>query len=153
MGEPVFVFKVALSADDGISRRIAMLGSQSLDELSWSIFRAFDREEEHLYSFYFPKPGSRGRAKIRDAVEYSHPANCEEGGSPWNPSPANSAEAPLSSLGLKPRQKFYYLFDFGDEWWHEITVEAVDAPRQRGKYPRIVEKHGKSPPQYPDYDE
>ncbi len=46
-----------------------------------------------------------------------------------------------------------YLFDFGDEWWHDITVEQTDAPAEKGKYPRIVEEHGKAPPQYPDLDE
>jgi hypothetical protein len=153
MSEPVFVLKVALSGDKDVWRRIAMLGSQALDELSWVIFCAFDRDDEHLYSFYFPKPGSKGRARIRDAAEYSHPACCEEGGLAFGSSPTDASEATLSSLGLKPRQKFHYLFDFGDEWWHDITVEAVDAPRERGKYPRILEKHGKSPPQYPDYDE
>lgn len=153
MNGPVFVFKVELSGDKATWRRIAMLGNQTLEELSWAIFHAFDREDEHLYSFYFPKPGSKGRARIRNALEYSHPANCEEGGSPWGPSPENAADANVGSLGLKARRKFHYLFDFGDEWWHDITVEAGDAPRERGKYPRILEKHGKSPPQYPDYDE
>jgi hypothetical protein len=48
---------------------------------------------------------------------------------------------------------FFYLFDFGDDWWHEITVESVDAPAEKGKYPRIVETHGNSPPQYPEDEE
>ena len=35
----------------------------------------------------------------------------------------------------------------------EITGEATDAPAEKGRYPRILEKHGKSPPQYPDMDD
>lgn len=46
-----------------------------------------------------------------------------------------------------------YLFDFGDEWWHEITVEQIDAKPEEGGYPRVLEEHGQSPPQYPDMDE
>jgi len=65
----------------------------------------------------------------------------------------NAAKAIISSLKLKKKQVFYYLFDFGDEWWHEITVEEIDAEGEKGKYPRIVEQKGKSPPQYPDFDE
>jgi hypothetical protein len=56
-------------------------------------------------------------------------------------------------LGLKPRQVFLYLFDFGDSWWHEITVEQIDAQPEKGKYPRVLERHGQSPPQYPDVDD
>jgi hypothetical protein len=52
-----------------------------------------------------------------------------------------------------PRQVFLYLFDFGDEWWHEVTVERTDAPMEAGTYPRVVDGRGKSPPQYPEDDE
>ena len=96
--------------------------------------------------FYFPKPGSKGRARIRDAEEYTCSYAADELG-------AKSTEVKLTSLGLTPRRKFHYLFDFGDEWWHEITVEQTDAPAEKGEYPRVLEKHGASPPQYPDLDE
>ena len=48
---------------------------------------------------------------------------------------------------------FNYLFDYGDEWWHEITVDQVDASPEKGKYTRVVETRGKSPPQYPDLED
>jgi Plasmid pRiA4b ORF-3-like protein len=48
---------------------------------------------------------------------------------------------------LKKGQVFYYLFDFGDEWWHEITVEEIEANAEKGRYPRVLEQKGKSPPQ------
>jgi len=146
MGQPVFVFKVALTGAEDIWRRIAVRGAQTLDDLHYAIFDAFDREEEHLYSFYFPKPGSKGRARIRNAQEYTCSHAADEYG-------AQTTEAKLTSLGLTPRRKFYYLFDFGDEWWHEITVEKIDAPAEKGEYPRVLEKQGASPPQYPDVDE
>jgi hypothetical protein len=41
-----------------------------------------------------------------------------------------------------------YLFDFGDEWWHDIAVEATDGQPDHRKYPRIIERRGDSPPQY-----
>ena len=67
--------------------------------------------------------------------------------------PPNAAKARIDGLRLEPGQKFYYLFDFGDEWWHEITVEQTDAPRGDAKHPRIIEQRGKSPRQYPEYEE
>ncbi|MDR2662418.1 MAG: plasmid pRiA4b ORF-3 family protein, partial [Treponema sp.] len=31
----------------------------------------------------------------------------------------------LSRLDLQPKQKFRYLYDFGDSWLHEITVSKI----------------------------
>ena len=148
----VFIFKVALAGRKTIWRRIALRASQTLDDLHHAIFGAFDRYDEHLYSFYFPKPGAKGRNRLRDAVEYTHPYTVEDPGF-VDEAPADAAKAPLSSLGLKPGRVFWYLFDFGDEWWHEITVEQIDAKPERSKYPRVLQRHGPSPPQYPDMDD
>jgi hypothetical protein len=153
MAESVFILKVALAGRKSIWRRIALKGKQTLDDLHEAIFQAFDRFDEHLYSFYFPRPGSKGRARMRDAVEYACPFSCTDGGPFADEASHNAAETKLSSLGLKPKQVFMYLFDFGDQWLHEITVEQVDAPEAKGKYPQVVETHGQSPPQYPDMDE
>lgn len=148
----VFVFKVALAGRKNVWRRIALQGNQTLDDLHEAIYDAFDRYDEHLYSFYFPKPGAKGRNRLRDAVEYSHSYMTEESDL-FHETPGNAAKAKLSTLGLRPKQVFLYLFDFGDEWWHDITVEQIDALAQKGKYPKVLEKHGTSPPQYPDGDE
>jgi hypothetical protein len=152
ISKQVFVFKVTLAGRKTIWRRIAMRGNQTLDDLHEVIYDAFDRDDEHLYSFYFPKPGMKRRDITRNAVEYAHPYTAKESG-PFGESPNNAAKAKLDALKLKPKQVFFYLFDFGDEWWHEITVEQIDAPAEKGKYPKILEKHGKSPPQYPDWDD
>jgi hypothetical protein len=148
----VIVFKVALQGNKRIWRRIAARSDQTLDDLHEAIYDAFDRDDEHLYSFYFPPPGARGRAALRQADEYTHPFNAEEGdvfGGELN----NAAEARLGSLGLTVGQRILYLFDFGDSWWHEVTVESVGGPVEAGEYPRLVERHGESPPQYPDLEE
>ena len=158
MADTVFVFKVALQGDKKVWRRIAALASQTLDHLHEAIYEAFDRDDPHLYSFYFPPPGARGRAAIRDADEFTSPFNCDKESrsmAQWMgmDAPRNAARTRIAKLPLAPGQKFHYLFDFGDEWWHDITVEHVDGVPDKGKYPRIVEKQGDSPPQYPDYDE
>ena len=153
MENSVHVFKVAMASRKGIWRRIAMRDSQILDDLHEAIFQAFDRDDEHLYSFYFPRPGRKGRAALRDAQEYTHPVNAADPG-PFADKPVTSAKkAKLSALGLKAGRTFLYLFDFGDEWWHEITVEQTDAREDKGRYPRILEKRGDSPPQYSDAEE
>jgi hypothetical protein len=59
----------------------------------------------------------------------------------------------IGSLDLEVNQVFGYNFDFGDDWWHEIEVTAIDDTVPGGKYPKITERTGDSPPQYPDHDE
>jgi len=139
MPEPIFVFKVALDSRKRIWRRIALRGRQTLDDLHEAIYSAFDRDDEHLYSFYFPPPGSRGRARFRGAVEYTHPDNAGDPG-PFGDEPLPSAgKVRIAALGLQPDMKFLYLFDFGDMWLHEITVEQTGAADDGGKYPRVME--------------
>jgi hypothetical protein len=65
----------------------------------------------------------------------------------------NAAESNIGNLGLKEKNKLYYLFDYGDEWWHELTVLKIQSAAESEQYPRIVKKAGESPDQYPDYEE
>jgi hypothetical protein len=155
MPQSIFVFKVALSGRKSIWRKIAIKANQSLDDLHETIYDAFDRDDEHLYSFFFPKKsGKMNLRKIyNESVEYTSPYMFKGPGAFDLDDQENAADTKINSLKLKKRQVFYYLFDFGDEWWHEITVEEINAEEEKGKYPRIVEQKGKSPPQYPDFDE
>ena len=59
----------------------------------------------------------------------------------------------LDSLELKQDQAFGYWFDFGDDWWHQVDVVAVEKKSARGKFPKVIKRVGKSPPQYVDWDE
>jgi hypothetical protein len=45
-------------------------------------------------------------------------------------------------------RRFAYWFDFEEDWWHEVTVEEVRRSAPRGKYPKVMERQGDSPPQY-----
>jgi Plasmid pRiA4b ORF-3-like protein len=150
-GFEVYTFKVALKYDKRTWRRIEIAASQTLDDLHEAVFEAFDRDDEHLYSFYFcDKPTSKSYNRHDNAVEYKHPMCFDDYGDENDE--YNAAEARLCTLKLKEKQKFEYLFDFGDCWWHELTFEGSDR-RDGGHYPLIMEKRGDSPPQYPDYED
>ncbi len=70
-----------------------------------------------------------------------------------NPPAGQVDQTRIDSLGLKVGQSFGYWFDFGDDWWHQINVEAIEDKVPRGKFPKVIKKIGKNPPQYPDEDE
>ncbi len=48
----------------------------------------------------------------------------------------------------------FFNFDFGDDWYFELTLEQIE-PLPKGKRPRpkILEKKGTPPKQYPGYNE
>ena len=159
MANDILVLKVALQNAKKIWRRIAIRGNQTLDDLHESIFDAFGRFDPHMYSFFFPEKPTKSLQKLMDSPGVICPFGAENPGPLaelfGDEPPPNAAKARMDQLRLELKQKFYYLFDFGDEWWHEITVEQTDTHRNRdsGKDPRVIEKRGESPRQYPEYEE
>ena len=43
----------------------------------------------------------------------------------------------------------YYLFDYGDEWEHDITVKKIMPADTKEKYPKVLKIKGELPEQYP----
>ena len=129
-----------------ISRTIQIRGDQTLEDLHHAIFDAFGRWEEHMYEFQFGKGPMDPKAP-----RYVLPSAYEMGDEQW---PAGRVDqTTLDSLGLEVGRSFGYWFDFGDDWWHQINVEAIEDKVSKGKLPKVTKKVGKSPPQYPDEDE
>jgi hypothetical protein len=129
-----------------VSRTVQIRGDQTLEDLHHIIFKAFDREDEHLYEFNLGV-GPDDRSAI-----YSLPSEIQ--GLVFDEEIIGDVTTvTIDSLGLTVGRAFGYLFDFGDNWLHQINVIAVeDLHNGRGKYPKIVSREGKSPPQYPDID-
>ena len=130
-----------------VSRMVEICGGQTLKELHEAIFEAFDREEHHLYEFQL---GGKGPMDPK-ATKYGPPVPIslfseEEPGE-------DASRTTVSSLGLKVGDTFGYWFDFGDDWWHQINVVAIDDKVPPGKYPKVAKRVGQSPPQYADLEE
>ena len=131
-----------------ICRIIQIRGDQTLEDLHHAIFDAFDRWDEHLYEFQFGKGPMDPKAPRYVLSEVFETDMGEK-----NPPAGRVDQTRIDSLGLKVGQSFGYWFDFGDDWWHQINVEAIEDKVPRGKYPEVTKKVGKSPPQYADEDE
>lgn len=135
----VFRLKVSLVGAKDIWRTIDVLSNQTLEDLHYAIQQAFDWDDDHLYAFFMS-----GKAWDR-STEYLRPEGMQPGD--------RSSRVRLDRLGLRARKRFLYIFDFGDEWRHDIRVEKAGLPPEGGDYPRIVEEHGEAPPQYGGWDE
>jgi hypothetical protein len=131
-----------------VSRTIQIRADQTLEDLHHAIFDAFGRWEEHMYEFQFGK-GPMDPKGPRYVLPSAYGTDLGD-----EKRPAGRVDqTTLDSLGLKVGDRFGYWFDFGDDWWHQINVEAVEDKLPKGKLPRVTKKVGKSPPQYADGDE
>jgi hypothetical protein len=146
----VYRFKVSLFDDKEIYREIDILGAQTLEDFHKIIFEAFDRDDPHLYSFFLTRKSVSRPQKAYDFPEYTLPIDDEaflSGGEKQN-----VQKMEIYSLRLKEKEKMYYLFDYGDSWWHEITLLSITDSKVIIGFPKIVKKVGESPAQYPDFE-
>lgn len=127
-------------ANKAIYRTIEIRGDQSLEQLHLAIFEAFDRFDAHLYEFQLGK-----RPFDPEGPNYGITVPHER-----KKGYGDARTTTLDALDLKPGRVFGYLFDFGDDWFHQIQVERLEPAIPTVTYPRIIKRVGKSPPQYFD---
>ncbi len=93
-------------------------------------------DNDHLHEFF---AGRNWRNRKVTFGESDTPFEVSEG-----------EAVPLSSVfPLAVGHKLYYHFDFGDDWFFEITRRAnAKQVDQKPKYPRVVHETGPRPKQY-----
>jgi hypothetical protein len=128
-----------------ISRTIQIRGDQTLEDLHHAIFSAFDRWDEHMYEFQFGKGPMDSKGP-----RYVLPGCFESDRNMGNRPAGRVDQTTIESLKLATDRSFGYWFDFGDDWWHQINVVAIDDDMPKGKLPKVTKRVGKSPPQYVD---
>ena len=131
----IFVFKVSLGKKTW--RRIAVSSADVLDDLHDAIQKAFEFDNDHLYEFSF-----RNGFGVTQRVP--HPM-CEE--------EFSTDEFKIKDLPLRVGEKMKYVFDFGDYWQFTVELEAIQPPNPKFKKAKILESHGKSPEQYPNWED
>jgi len=99
----------------------------TLHDVHNAIQRAFKLDDDHLYAFY------RSGKHWDRASEVAH---------------EDADRVRLFQLGLAPGKRFSYVFDFGDELWHQLEVVAVSESESALEEPLLVEAVGAAPPQY-----
>ncbi len=120
-----------------VLRKIEIRGGQTLEDLHFAIFNAFDREDEHMYEYQI---GGKG-PNDPEAICYNTSTHNEN-----TKLKKNAQSTTIASLGLKADDVFAYWFDFGDDWWHQINVVSIQKIKSTGKFPKVIERIGQSPP-------
>ncbi len=131
--EGTFIFRVSLGK---VWRLIAMRADDTLEDLVQWILDSVEFDNDHLYQFNY-------RNRLGAKVSASHPYMDE--------SPSTD-EVPIGTLPLDPGQTMELVYDFGDNWKFTVNLERIEPPGAKIKAPRILEKHGKAPEQYPGSD-
>ena len=113
-------------------RRILISGNKRFSDLHAEIQHAFDWLDDHLAGFFWDRPYGETISEIVESGAFV-------------PNPKLNAK-------LESGMQIYYVFDFGDDWTHLITVEGVfdskaDVPQD------LVWSEGESFDQYPDFED
>jgi hypothetical protein len=133
------VFRLAIRPERApeVCRVVDFDGRSTLHDVHDTIQRELELDDDHLYAFYLS-----GKYFDRSSEHSLSPESFR-----------NSSRSALFRLELRVGQKLAYLFDFGDELRHEITVVSiadVEAPLDE---PVLVESVGTAPLQYSRDDE
>lgn len=134
-------------ANPVVSRTIEIRADQTLEQLHEAIFKAFDRFDPHMYEFQM------GKAPMDpDAPRYVLQWVIDEPYRDDSPALGAVETTRIGDIKLEIGRRFFYWFDFGDDWMHEVRVLSTGLAT-KGRFPRVVASVGASPPQYIYEDE
>jgi hypothetical protein len=125
----VYVFKVQFKHGKSLWRRIEILDSQTLGDFDRIIREGFSHSDyDHLSEFF------TGQAWKSNGYGEIMPNGTGEG-----------SKKKINQLGLTVGSQFEYVYDFGDNLQHILTLEKVQEIEGGIKYPQVV---AKSKPRY-----
>jgi hypothetical protein len=130
---PLYQLKVELQdTKPPIWRRIQVPGDITLEQLHGVIQLCMGWTDCHLHQF------------LIERVCYSLPDDDEL----WQASrPKNEAKYTLQDLEKKILPGFQYIYDFGDDWMHQITVEKILPPEDSKTSPVLIAGRRACPPE------
>ena len=146
---PTYTFRVRLLGGGyappkprRIWREIELASTHTLADLGEAIPEAFDFDDPHLWAFFLSgKPWD-------EHTEYA----LDPEPNPFSGRRPKAADR--LAIREAPGKEFLYIFDFGDEWHFGVKLTRTSETLEpRAQYPRIVARHGESPPQYPDLED
>lgn len=135
--DTTFQFKIELNgvSDPKVWRRLTLPSNYTFVDFHTAIQIAFGWEDAHLYMFS-PK-GFGSNPQITELTEDDMDNMYEK--------KLDADEIILSDIFKTEKQKYTYIYDFGDSWKHIITLEKILAIST--SYPDCLDGKGKCPPE------
>ncbi len=129
----IFSLKIKLlHLEPVIWRRFAVSGDLKLNELHEVIQIVMGWVGGHLHDFKIGK-------QLYECPELDSDFADSEA--------ADEREVRLSDVVKKTGTRFAYVYDFGDDWQHELLVEDISSPEKGIKYPICLEGERSCPPE------
>ncbi len=130
-----YQFKIQLKnvSNPTVWRRMLVPCDLTFDDFHIAIQVAFGWEMSHLYFF---SPSGYHSSPMIESSEFESLDN--DG--------LDSLKTELNEIFDHEKQKFVYLYDSGDDWIHEITLEKI-LPDEHAAIPQILKGKGACPPE------
>lgn len=139
------IYNLKVHFDQDVFRTIEIYGNYSLANLASEILEAFNFDEDHAYGFY---SNIRNIYKSEEIYElFTDIENCED-----TPE-AKGVKGVLISEVFKVKKKMVFLFDYGEDWMFLVECKKISDVNRKIKYPRVAEKVGEAPEQYPQFED
>lgn len=133
----IFQFKTTLKhTDPKIWRQIQVPGNYTFWDLHVAIQDAMGWTDTHLHAFIIPTHPGEAPVEIGIPEEDFPDDNLLAG---W--------DIPLSKYVHSAGYSFGYDYDFGDDWSHDVVLEAVLNAEKGKKYPVCLDGAGACPPE------
>jgi hypothetical protein len=112
--------------EPAIWRRLEVASASTLLDLHYVIQDTFEWDDSHLWSF-----DTRNGRYGREEDELYRDAGTRR----------------LIDVAPRTRSRLLYTYDFGDDWEHDIVVEAIASPEPGAAYPRCLDGERAGPPE------
>ncbi|MBD3108523.1 plasmid pRiA4b ORF-3 family protein [Bacillus sp. AGMB 02131] len=123
-------------------RRIEIDSSVTFTDLHYILQAAFEWEDCHLHTFFIRQ--SNGKT-IKNRVEIGPDIDDLLAGPTSHYTKLNESTEIVSHWLTKKNDHCLYIYDFGDDWQHEIVLEKIIERKEDALYPRCTMAVGASP--------
>jgi len=135
----VYQLKITLRGiEPQIWRRIMVPGSYTFYDLHVAIQDAMGWKDYHLHRFEIRDDKVPGERVIIE-TPFTEPEIEEE--------KFMSTEVPIFLYLKKPGDKVLYVYDYGDDWWHDVVLEKIEPRKPKKKYPLCLDGERACPPE------
>ena len=135
----VYQFKISLKGiEPKIWRRIQVPESYTFWDLHVAIQDSMGWDDYHLHSFTLKNPvtGEKKEIGIPSDDIFADEMPTLTG---W--------KEKISKWFTEKNMKAKYVYDFGDDWHHEVRMEKISPKVEKGRYPRCIAGERACPPE------
>lgn len=133
----VYKFRVILDAEEDVFRDIAILSTDSLEDLHNAIVNAFGFDGLEIASFYT----CDDEWIQEDEIPLFDTGDDDK---------RSMGEYTLDSLLDLDRTKIIYVYDFLNMWTFFVELAAIEEPESGASYPELLFSHGEMPAEAPE---